>query len=408
MATPQVVILPVPSREIVCSGMIGGMAKKKTGQKTSQPKTKPKAGRGGSSSDQGERLQKVLAAAGFGSRRDCEELIVEGRVEIDREIANELGVRVKADQKIRVDGVPVKVARKQYFMVNKPPGVVSTNRDPDGRARVIDLVNSDQRLFTVGRLDKSSEGLILVTNDGDFANELAHPRHGVEKTYIVKVMGVPTASDLQQLTDGVHLAEGFAKAASVKLRKKFRQGSELEIVLSEGRNREIRRLLARIGHKVLKLKRVALGPLKLGSLFAGDCRRLTVEELEALRRAVKPGKASKRRPRSKGQSGRQGSGIRKGMKQSAKARPKSKSAKRSGAKAQGREASKRPAMNRPTIGSIIGEDAPETTSTPERKRKPKPGKKAARDKAIGKKVVGKKGRGAKGKPAKGRAGKKRK
>jgi len=384
--------------------MMGGMAKKKTGQKTSQPKTKSKAtARASKSSEAGERLQKVLAAAGFGSRRDCEELIVEGRVEIDREIANELGVRVKPDQKIRVDGVPVKIARKQYFMVNKPQGVVSTNRDPDGRARVIDLVNSDQRLFTIGRLDKSSEGLILVTNDGDFANQLAHPRHGVEKTYIVKVMGVPKASDLKQLTDGVHLAEGFAKAASVKIRKKFRQGSELEIVLSEGRNREIRRLLARIGHKVLKLKRVALGPLRLGALVAGDCRRLTLEELEALRGAVKPGSAGKRKTRSKGQSGRQGSGVRKGMAKSGKVRPKSASSKPTGKKRPVAKSKGYEATNRPRIGSIIGEDPPETTSAPEKKRKPKPGKKAARDKAIGKKS-----RGSKGKSVKGRPGKKRK
>ncbi|QDU97613.1 pseudouridine synthase [Lignipirellula cremea] len=240
-----------------------------------------------SSSPGAERLQKVLAAAGVGSRRECEQLIVDGRVEVDRVIVDQLGTKVDADkQLIRVDGEPVKITRRQYHMVNKPSGVVSTNRDPDGRTRVIDLVNIEQRLFTVGRLDKSSEGLILVTNDGELANQLAHPRHGIEKTYYVRVVGNPTVEDLNLLLKGVHLAEGVAKVSRIKVRKKFKECADLEVVLNEGRNREIRRLLAKIGHKVVRLQRVALGPLKLGLLPAGATRRLTNEEVEALERAV--------------------------------------------------------------------------------------------------------------------------
>ena len=328
--------------------------------------------------ENGERLQKVLAAAGYGSRRDCEELIVEGRVEIDREIITELGVRVKPEQKIRVDGVPVKVARKQYFLVNKPPGIVSTNRDPDGRARVIDLVNSDQRLFTVGRLDKSSEGLILVTNDGEFANQLTHPRHGVSKTYIVKVTGVPSFEDLKKLTDGVHLAEGFAKAASAKLKKKFRQGAELEIVLSEGRNREIRRLLARIGHKVLKLKRVALGPLRLGALPAGECRRLKNEEIAALRAAVKPGTSGGRKASKR--------------KRVVKKRPASTRDYRTSKKKKqsGNRAERMKPGTAPRIGAIIGEDLPSAEERPKKKSKAK--RKTAKKRAGSKANVAKKDR----------------
>jgi len=229
------------------------------------------------------RLQRVLALAGFGSRRECEVLITAGRVEVDGAVANELGTRVDPDtQKIFIDGEFVKLARRQYFMLNKPPGVLSTSKDPSGRARVIDLISTDQRVFTVGRLDKSSEGLILVTNDGDLANHLTHPKFGVEKIYHVHVAGNPSREDLETLQQGVYLADGFAKVEHVKVRSRKKNFTELEMVLDEGRNREIRRLLARIGHKVLRLKRVAIGPLRLGELPLGAHRRLTDKEVREL------------------------------------------------------------------------------------------------------------------------------
>jgi 23S rRNA pseudouridine2605 synthase len=236
----------------------------------------------------GERLQKVLAAAGLGSRRQCEDLIRDGRVEVDRQVVTELGTRVDPSrQEIRVDGESLRPSKRLYFAVNKPVGVVSTNRDPSGRARVIDLVPTDQRVFAVGRLDRSSEGLILVTNDGEFANRLTHPRYGVEKTYLVRVAGAPDQRQLARLKKGVHLAEGFARAQSIHVKKKHGHSSDLIIVLNEGRNREIRRILARVGHKVLSLKRVAVGSVKLGDLPVGGWRRLMPDEVEELFRVAK-------------------------------------------------------------------------------------------------------------------------
>ena len=236
---------------------------------------------------QSERLQKFLAAAGLGSRRQCEELILDGRVEIDREIVTELGTRVDpVRQQVRVDGTVVRAPRKQYFLVHKPPGVISTAKDPWARMRVIDLVESEDRLFTVGRLDKASSGLILVTNDGELANELAHPRHGVSKTYHVTVAGQPSVEVLRKLRKGIHLAEAFVRVTNVKLKKAHKAKSILEIVLAEGRNREIRRMLARVGHKVLQLKRIAIGPVRLGDLPSGAYRQLSRDELKNLRKSA--------------------------------------------------------------------------------------------------------------------------
>ncbi len=239
-----------------------------------------------------ERLQKVLAAAGIGSRRKCEELIAAGRVTVDDRAVTEQGTKVDPDAvEICVDGEPLRRSRRLYYMVNKPTGVVSTSRDPSGRPRVIDLLPSDERLFTVGRLDLSSEGLILATNDGELANLLAHPRYGVEKTYHAQVVGVPEREVLDRLRQGVHLAEGFAHAKRVTVKSQHKQSALLEIVLDEGRNREVRRLLARVGHKVLRLKRVGLGPLRLGELAPGEFRPLRREEVRALKEAAHSGRS---------------------------------------------------------------------------------------------------------------------
>jgi len=237
---------------------------------------------------QGERLQKVLARAGLGSRRHCEELIVQGRVQVDRQVVTELGVRVDANQQeIRVDGEPIQLPGLVYFIVNKPQGVVCTHRDPAGRARVIDLLPATrERLFTVGRLDRMSEGLLLVTNDGPLANLLAHPRYGVPKTYLVQVAGKPEPESLQRLRQGVRLAEGVARCSSIRWLRHHKNSTLLEIVLTEGKNREIRRVLAKVGHKVMWLKRIALGPLRLGNLAPGAYRRLRDDELRQLRAFV--------------------------------------------------------------------------------------------------------------------------
>ena len=236
----------------------------------------------------GERLQKVLAGAGLASRRECEELILEGRVQVDGEVVTELGTRVEpTKQTIHVDGEPLPKPKLAYYAVNKPTGVVSTASDPSGRQRVIDLLPpSLGRLYNVGRLDMASEGLILVTNDGELANRLTHPRHGVEKTYNVQVAGVPGREVLDQLREGVYFAEGKVQVVRVKIKSTRKQSTILEIVLDEGRNREIRRMLAKVGHKVQRLVRVAVGPVRLAEMPAGAYRRLTAAEVRELRKAA--------------------------------------------------------------------------------------------------------------------------
>jgi 23S rRNA pseudouridine2605 synthase len=243
-------------------------------------------------SDGRDRLQKVLASAGIASRRECEQLILEGRVEVDHKVVTELGTRVDPQQhEIRVDGEALHRAKSVYYAVNKPTGVVSTSRDPSGRPRVIDLLPPNSpRAFAVGRLDISSEGLILVTNDGALANGLTHPRHGVEKIYHVQVAGQVEPEVLSQLRRGMHLADGFAHAKNVRIKSRRKRSTILEMILDEGRNREIRRLLARVGHKVQRLKRVAVGPVRLGDLPNGAVRALTRKEIQALERAVVAGK----------------------------------------------------------------------------------------------------------------------
>jgi 23S rRNA pseudouridine2605 synthase len=237
-----------------------------------------------------DRLNKLLAHAGVGSRRHCDDLIAAGRVTVDGQKVRELGMRVDPDtQKIFVDDVPVKLERHVYWLVNKPRGVLCTNHDPSGRPRAVDLIpHVEQRVYTVGRLDENSEGLLLLTNDGDLAFRLMHPRFGVPKTYLVQVAGFPTKEDLQQLLRGVYLAEGKVKAKSAKRLKGEGDSCWLRIVLNEGKNREIRRMLAKLGHKALRLRRVALGPVELGPLGKGKSRRLTREELQSLKEASEP------------------------------------------------------------------------------------------------------------------------
>ncbi len=203
-------------------------------------------------------------------------------------VVTKLGTRVDPHrQGIRVDGEPLSLSKPVYYAVNKPPGVVSTHRDPAQRQRVIDLVPGDPKgLITVGRLDLGSEGLILVTNDGELANRLTHPRYGIQKTYRVQVAGCPNRETLATLRRGIHLAEGVAHVESVVIKSQRKQSTILELVLSEGRNREIRRMLARLGHKVTHLVRVSVGPVRLGDLPPGSYRPLTRQEVVALRRAT--------------------------------------------------------------------------------------------------------------------------
>ncbi|MEI8212314.1 MAG: pseudouridine synthase [Planctomycetota bacterium] len=233
------------------------------------------------------RINKVLASAGLGSRRQVDELIEQGRVEIDGKVIQQVGVKVDPDSaEITVDGEPLKRHRPVYFALHKPEGVLCTNRDPQGRPRVVDMVPNSARLFPVGRLDAASTGLILLTNDGELAQRLTHPKHGVPKRYAVVVVGQVELDSLKRLQKGIYLAEGRAKVDHAKI-KRLRKGcTEIEITLSEGKNREIRRVLARLGHKVVSLKRIAIGPLKLGDMPDGAYRPLSNQEVSALNAAV--------------------------------------------------------------------------------------------------------------------------
>jgi 23S rRNA pseudouridine2605 synthase len=233
-----------------------------------------------------DRLNKYLAHAGVGSRRYCEELIVRGRVSVDGKVVRELATKVEPSQQVTVDGQPLHQEKPVYYLVNKPRGYLCTNHDPAGRPLAVDLVpHVPERVFTVGRLDEESEGLLLLTNDGDLAFRLMHPRFGVEKTYLVQVAGHPGKDDLQQLLKGVWLSDGHVRARRVKRLKSQGESTWLQIVLSEGKNREIRRMLARLNHKVMRLRRTAIGPLQLGRLAPGKSRPLRMVEVNQLRHA---------------------------------------------------------------------------------------------------------------------------
>jgi 23S rRNA pseudouridine2605 synthase len=236
-----------------------------------------------------ERLNKFLAHAGVASRRQCDALIAAGRVMIDGAVVRDLGTQIDPDkQHVAVDHQPIHAERLVYWLVNKPRGYLCTNYDPAGRPLAIQLVPQvSQRVYTVGRLDEDSEGLLLLTNDGDLANQLMHPRFGIEKTYLVQVAGDPTPEDLKKLLQGVWISEGRVRARRIKREKKQGASTWLRIVLNEGKNREIRRMLARLGHKVLRLRRIAIGPVQLGSLIAGKARRLSRPELSALQEVAR-------------------------------------------------------------------------------------------------------------------------
>jgi 23S rRNA pseudouridine2605 synthase len=235
-----------------------------------------------------ERLQKVLAQAGLGSRRACEELILQGRVTVDGKVIRELGTRADPHaSQIAVDGQRIQPERHVYFAVHKPKGYVSTNSDPAGRPRVVDLLPEiPQRVYTVGRLDESSTGLMILTNDGELANKLAHPTFGVSKVYRAVVAGAPTSDTLTQLTQGVWLAEGKVRAQKVRVVGTRGDATILELVLAEGKNREVRRMLAKFGHKVMSLTRNAVGSITLRGLKLGACRPLTSFEVNQLRRVA--------------------------------------------------------------------------------------------------------------------------
>lgn len=234
---------------------------------------------------EGIRLQKVLASAGIASRRASEILIDEGRVEVNGQVVTEQGRRVNPEtDHIRVDGARIPPPRRHlYLVLNKPRGVVSTMEDPEGRRTLADyLPRTKERLFHVGRLDTETEGLIVLTNDGDFAHRLAHPSYEVPKTYVVQAAGVMDNRTLKRLEKGVTLEDGPVRPDKVKLISRAADRTMVSVTLHEGRNRVVRRMFDAVGHPVDRLSRTGIGPIRLGNLRSGETRDLTREELGAL------------------------------------------------------------------------------------------------------------------------------
>lgn len=234
------------------------------------------------------RLQKALSIAGIASRRKAEELMLQGRVKVNGKVARELGVRIdpQVDQ-VMVDNKPVQLdPDRVYLAFHKPKGIVSTMSDEYGRPCLADFFMGFDRVFNVGRLDQETTGILLMTNDGELANQLAHPSFGVEKLYVAKVKGRIEKTSLQRLTEGVRLEDGFQQADRVRLVDQNLQESLVEIVLHSGKNRIVRRMFDAVGHPVIDLTRKSFGPLRLGNLKPGQFRELSKLEVSALMQAA--------------------------------------------------------------------------------------------------------------------------
>jgi pseudouridine synthase len=247
----------------------------------------------GPASTAGSRLQKILSAAGVASRRLSEELIVQGRVTVNGVAATELGTKADpARDDIRVDGRRIHIdRRRRYILLNKPRGYVTTRRDPKGRPTVLDLLKDvTEYLYPVGRLDYDSEGLLLLTNDGDLAARLTHPRHEVERVYEARVLGVPDRRALARLARGLDIEGRRTAPAKVSMREEAsaagRSRAIVEIAVHEGRHRQVRKMLDAVGHPVVRLRRIRIGPIADASLTTGHYRDLTPRELASLRRAA--------------------------------------------------------------------------------------------------------------------------
>ncbi|MEA3225339.1 MAG: pseudouridine synthase [Planctomycetota bacterium] len=232
-----------------------------------------------------QRLQKVLAAAGVDSRRNCEELIISGVVRVNRKVVDELPAFVDPDEDvITVHGKRIHAARKVYFLLNKPKGVICTSNDPQGRKKAIDIIHTPERIFCVGRLDVDTTGIILLSNDSELTNKLTHPKYGLAKTYVVGVKGLITGEQIEKLKKGIWLAEGKTGRASAKILKRGHKESLIEVVIRQGLNRQVRRMLAKVGLPVKSLKRTRIGKLTSRGLGVGKFRTLTRGEIAYLKK----------------------------------------------------------------------------------------------------------------------------
>ena len=231
-----------------------------------------------------ERLQKVIANSGVASRRKAEELIKEGRVKVDGKIVTELGTKVSKNNVIEVDNIKISTEEKVYFVLNKPRGVVTTARDEHGRKTVVDLIDCGKRIYPVGRLDYDTTGLLILTNDGDFTNNITHPKNKIDKTYVAKINGILSISDIMSLKKGVLLDDGKTAPAKVKIKSvdNKTKNSLIEITIHEGKNHQVKRMFEALGFEVLKLKRERIGFLTLKGLASGEYRVLTHKEVTKL------------------------------------------------------------------------------------------------------------------------------
>jgi len=236
---------------------------------------------------EGERLQKVLAHAGIGSRRAVEEMISARRIRVNGEVAR-LGQRIDlANDKVEVDGSAVPLRSELvHYLLNKPAGVVATSADPEGRMTVLDLLDTEQRVWPVGRLDMDSEGALIITNDGELTNALTHPRYEVSKVYVAEVEGHVGHRALSRLARGVDLEDGRTAPAEAAIVERRAGATLLRLTITEGRNRQVRRMTEAVGHPVKRLVRVAIGPLQVGRLKPGTYRKLAPAEVRALYRAA--------------------------------------------------------------------------------------------------------------------------
>ena len=232
------------------------------------------------------RLQKFLAEAGLGSRRKCEEIIITGRVKVNDIVVNELGTKVDPEKDIvKVDDKIIKKRDKVYIVLNKPEGYITSVKDQFNRPTVLDLLRGvKERVFPVGRLDYNTSGLLILTNDGDLSYKITHPKHKVVKTYIALIKGIPDEADLERFRKGLKIEEDFITSpAEIEILKTYKNSSLVRIKIHEGRNRQIRKMCAAIGHPVMKLTRESIGKITLGGLKKGDWRYLTDEEIEYLK-----------------------------------------------------------------------------------------------------------------------------
>lgn len=231
-----------------------------------------------------ERLQKALAAAGVASRRKCEDIIVSGRVRVNGQVVTAMGTKVGPQDRLEVDGRPVNRSEPLvYYLLNKPAGYVTTARDTHNRPKVVDLVPDSPRVFPVGRLDLDTEGLLLLTNDGDLTNKLLHPSAHIEKVYRAVVKGTVQADSLKMLSRGIALEEGITAPAKVRVAQTREGSTVLEIILHEGRKRQVKRMIMEVGHRVVYLERIRFAFLSLAGLPRGKFRRLNSEEIRNLK-----------------------------------------------------------------------------------------------------------------------------